>query len=105
MDNDITIHNMSFAFPEKRDSPVLSNVSMRVAKGEFVSLIGSSDSGKSTLFKLLADLLEPTHGTIEIPWVREGERLGHVPTCRKRTSLDEIKHILKVVIHYPCRST
>jgi putative hydroxymethylpyrimidine transport system ATP-binding protein len=78
MDNDITIHNMSFAFPEKRDSPVLSNVSMRVAKGEFVSLIGSSGSGKSTLFKLLAGLLEPTHGTIEIPWVREGERLGRV---------------------------
>ncbi|MHA7583176.1 ATP-binding cassette domain-containing protein [Paenibacillus vandeheii] len=81
MDNHITIHNMSFAFPGKMDSPVLSNVSMRVTKGEFVSLIGSSGSsgsGKSTLFKLLAGLLEPTHGTIEIPWVREGERLGHV---------------------------
>ncbi|MFE6079110.1 ABC transporter ATP-binding protein [Paenibacillus sp. NPDC057886] len=78
MDNDITIHNMSYAFPGKRDSPVLSNVSMRVAKGEFVSLIGSSGSGKSTLFKLLAGLLEPTHGTIEIPWVQEGKRLGQV---------------------------
>ncbi|MGC5775768.1 ABC transporter ATP-binding protein [Paenibacillus pabuli] len=78
MDNDITIHNMSYAFPKKKDSPVLSNVSMRVGKGEFVSLIGSSGSGKSTLFKLLAGLLEPTHGTIEIPWVQEGKRLGQV---------------------------
>ena len=78
MSNDVRIHNMTFTFPDQRDSPVLSNVSMCVKKGEFVSLIGSSGSGKSTLFKLLAGLLEPTDGMIEIAGVPSGQRLGQV---------------------------
>ncbi|WP_458125361.1 ABC transporter ATP-binding protein [Paenibacillus sp. Z3-2] len=78
MANHVTIHNVSFAFPEKKDPPVLSNVSLQVQQREFVSLIGSSGSGKSTLFKLLAGLHEPTVGTIDIADVPQGQRLGRV---------------------------
>ncbi|MCP1424799.1 MULTISPECIES: ABC transporter ATP-binding protein [Paenibacillus] len=78
MNNHVTIENVSFAFPEKKDSPVLANVSLKVQQGEFVSLIGSSGSGKSTLFKLLAGLHEPTVGTIDIADVPHGQRLGRV---------------------------
>ncbi|WP_413405658.1 ABC transporter ATP-binding protein [Paenibacillus amylolyticus] len=78
MRNHVTIENVSFAFPEKKDSPVLANVSLQVQQGEFVSLIGSSGSGKSTLFKLLAGLHEPTVGTIDIADVPQGQRLGRV---------------------------
>jgi nitrate/nitrite transport system ATP-binding protein len=40
----------------------LRDVSLTVARGEFVSLIGHSGCGKSTLLNLLAGLLQPTAG-------------------------------------------
>ncbi len=44
----------------------LDKVSLTVAAGEFVSLIGPSGCGKSTLLRLLADLDEPSAGTITV---------------------------------------
>ena len=44
----------------------LSDVSVTVGAGEFVSLLGPSGCGKSTLLRLIADLDEPTSGTIRV---------------------------------------
>jgi NitT/TauT family transport system ATP-binding protein len=44
----------------------LTDVSVTVGAGEFVSLLGPSGCGKSTLLRLIADLDEPTRGTIEV---------------------------------------
>jgi len=53
---------------ETADSPVhaLSEVDLRVAHGEFVSLIGPSGCGKTTLLRVIADLEQPTAGHIEV---------------------------------------
>src|SRR5215218_957390 len=40
----------------------LDDISLTVAKGEFVTLIGHSGCGKSTLLNLVAGLLLPTSG-------------------------------------------
>jgi nitrate/nitrite transport system ATP-binding protein len=49
-----------------RVNEVLSDVSLRVAQGEFVSIIGHSGCGKSTLLNLVAGLTEVTTGVITL---------------------------------------
>ncbi len=43
---------------------ILNNASLSVRKGEFVALAGISGAGKSTIIRLLLDLVEPTEGRI-----------------------------------------
>ena len=51
---------------ETADGPVdaLSDVSLQVAEGEFVSFIGPSGCGKTTMLRVIADLQQPTAGTL-----------------------------------------
>src|ERR1700730_1653947 len=58
------------------DVRVLSAVTMSVASGEIVALLGSNGAGKSTLLKSIAGLLPPRAGAIR--W--EGENLGRIGT-------------------------
>ncbi len=44
----------------------LSDVSLDVARGEFISLIGPSGCGKTTLLRLIADLAQPTTGRLRV---------------------------------------
>jgi NitT/TauT family transport system ATP-binding protein len=51
----------------------LSNVSLSIGKGEFVSLIGPSGCGKTTLLRMIADLEQPTAGSIRVNGVSPSE--------------------------------
>ena len=46
--------------------PAVQDVSFRVGHGEAVGLIGSNGSGKSTLLKIVAGILKPTSGKLEV---------------------------------------
>ena len=44
----------------------LSRINLRIRPGEFVSLIGPSGCGQSTLLRIIGDLIEPTAGTVAV---------------------------------------
>ncbi len=44
--------------------PVLENVTLRIAQGEYVAIVGPSGSGKSSLFRLLLGFEKPESGTV-----------------------------------------
>jgi putative ABC transport system ATP-binding protein len=62
----------SFGRPGHRTA-VLHGVNLTIRPGEKASLVGPSGSGKSTLLSLIAGLLRPDDGTIEIDAVATGD--------------------------------
>ncbi len=54
---------------------VLDGLSLDIATGDFVALMGPSGSGKSTLLNLIGGLDRPTSGTLEVEGLRV-DRLG-----------------------------
>ncbi len=59
----IEFSNVSFVYPDQQ-VPALDNVSLRIAPGERVAVIGRIGSGKSTLEKLILGLYQPTAGAV-----------------------------------------
>jgi NitT/TauT family transport system ATP-binding protein len=63
----IAVRDLAVAYAIRgRRQTVLHEVSLDVNRGGFVSLIGASGCGKSTLLKVLAGLIQPSAGTVEI---------------------------------------
>lgn len=60
----VRLTDLGFAFPDEK--PVFQGFSLTVRPGEHVALIGGSGTGKTVLMSLLAGLLVPTAGRIEI---------------------------------------
>ena len=63
----ISARNLDLTF-QTNDGPVhaLKDVSLDVEKGDFVSFIGPSGCGKTTFLRVMADLEQPTGGTITV---------------------------------------
>ncbi len=60
---DLIVDGVGFTYPST-DTPVLRDVTISVADGERLALVGPTGAGKSTVAKLMARLYDPTEGTI-----------------------------------------
>lgn len=59
----IYVDNVTFTYPAA-DRPAISEVSMRLNRGEIVALVGENGSGKTTLAKLVCNLYSPQQGCV-----------------------------------------
>lgn len=64
----LVLKNVSFSFTnqDKQRNNILSGINLSLHQGEFVSMIGKSGTGKSTILKLISGLLTPETGEISI---------------------------------------
>jgi len=60
-----------FRRPDGGDLVAVDKLSLTIAKGEIVAVLGKTGCGKSTMFNLIAGLIEPTSGTVDV--------IGHDP--------------------------
>jgi len=106
------------------DTPVLKDINLEVAEGEFLVLLGFSGTGKTTLINLLAGLDTPTNGTATfkgaaitepgpergvifqsyslMPWLTVNGNVGLAvdtvfPKASKQEKAEKVSHFVKMV--------
>lgn len=75
----VELEGVSFSYNGR---PALSDVTLRVAEREFVSVVGPNGGGKTTLLKIILGLLRPQAGSVRVfggPPGKARPRVGYVP--------------------------
>ncbi|QHQ63673.1 cell division ATP-binding protein FtsE [Anaerocolumna sedimenticola] len=70
----------------QKGTTAINNINLQIRKGEFVFIVGSSGSGKSTMIKLMLKEIEPTSGKIYVNF-KDLSRLRHGQVARYRRSI------------------
>lgn len=60
----MSFKNVSFNYPEHKDTKVLNDVNFNMVKGKTYALVGPTGGGKTTTASLIARLFDPTEGEI-----------------------------------------
>jgi len=65
----VALDAITFFYPSRPDRPALDAVSLAVAPGETVALVGPSGAGKTTVFQLLLRFYDPARGHVRVDGV------------------------------------
>ena len=90
--------NLCKKFDEKQ---ILENINLTIPKGKIIGLLGKNGTGKTTLIKLINDLLTPTSGEVLIngnkPGVESKKIISYLP---ERTYLDKSMKVSQVITFF-----
>ena len=90
--------NLCKSYDEKQ---VLKNVNLKIPAGKIIGLLGKNGTGKTTLIKLINDLLTPTSGEVLIegkkPGVASKEIISYLP---ERTYLDKSMTVKEAIKYF-----
>ena len=84
MNGAVGVASVSFSFPSRPAVRVLSRLSVAMAPGECLALVGPSGSGKSTVFSLLGRFYSPSSGQLTI----DGTDISVSTPSRESTGVD-----------------
>src|SRR5436853_2522486 len=63
----LELKNVSKGFgPSGNRNQILSDINLQIEKGEFVTIVGYSGAGKTTLISMIAGLMQPDSGTMTL---------------------------------------
>ena len=104
----IELDGVSFSYGEK---PVLREVSVSVATGEFVCLLGPNGAGKTTLVQLIAGELSPTKGRVfldaggaSVDLTRVGRHIAYLPQDLQDPPFVTVRELVSLGRFSPKRS-
>lgn len=72
----LTLTNVSFAYPNHEDSPAIHDINLCIPIGSTLAFVGSSGAGKSTMIDVLLGLLVPQQGKLMLDDRELSEVLG-----------------------------
>ena len=80
---------------------ILKDINLKIPKGKIIGLLGKNGTGKSTLIKLINDLLTPTSGEVlingEKPGIKSKEVIAYLP---ERTYLDKEMTVKEAIKYF-----
>ena len=80
---------------------ILKDINLKIPKGKIIGLLGKNGTGKSTLIKLINDLLTPTSGEVlingEKPGIKSKEVISYLP---ERTYLDRDMTVKEAIKYF-----
>ena len=94
----LEIKNLTKSFDNKQ---VLKNININISSGKIVGLLGKNGVGKTTLIKLINDLLTPTSGEILINGKKIGvETKKIISYLPERTYLNKQMKVSEVIDYF-----
>lgn len=77
----IEIENLNYRY--KKGEYILKNINLQIQQGECIAIVGKNGSGKSTMAKLIAGIMKPTHGDIFIDGINTKNKKEYINLRKK----------------------